>query len=316
MDTLNRIVQHEVGPKLYDRKTQTVVHERLPLKPWLEVEVMYSRPVDLLDNTGVVRDALVNESIHSGHEYNKESSVKYIPDFIKFYEIDMSQFQKENPSDYKTFNDFFIREVKPGKRPVSDPEDNTVIVSAADCRLVVFNSFEETKDLWIKGKRFSFEKLLNYDKALMEHFREGYVVNFRLAPQDYHRFHSPIAGRIKDIVTVGGTTYSVKTKALESEIDVLGENERDIIVIEGAEGIGKVAYVAIGAERVGRVTSIVKQGDLVKKGDELGFFSYGGSDIVVLFEKKVIWDEDLREYSLQGIETMVWANERIGKFQL
>jgi len=317
MQTIKHLVKGEdIGTQIYDRKNKQVINERRPVKEHLEAELMYQKPIDKLDEDGIVRHELLTESIHMGHEKNQEKSAKGIPDFIKFYDIDMTQFQKEKPEDFRTFNDFFIREVKSEKRPIASPNDPNIVTSAADCRLIVFNSLEETKDLWIKGKKFSFEKLLNHDQALTEHFRYGSVANFRLAPQDYHRFHSPVAGTIERITNVGGTLYSVKPKAINSEIDVLGENERDIIVIDGANGIGKVAFVAIGAERVGRVTTLRKEGATLQKGDELGYFSYGGSDVLCIFEKKVKWDQDLMEKSLNGMETMLHVNERIGTFDL
>lgn len=221
---------------------------------------------------------------------------------------------EENPEDYPTFNDFFMREIKPEKRPVADPNDDSVVVCAADCRLTVFDSLEECKNLWIKGTKFSFEELLNNDKELVEHFKDGVVANFRLAPQDYHRYHSPVAGRIVKIVPLPGETFSVVPKALESNIDVLGRNERDIIVIQ-TQDHGKVCYVPIGVEGVGKVVLYCKEGQEVKKGEEIGAFSYGGSDIVILFENPIEWDKDIREHSVNEIETLIKCNDRIGKFK-
>ena len=81
------------------------------------------------------------------------------------------------------------------------------------------------------------------------------------------------------------------------------------------ERTGEVAYVAIGARAVGRVITVIKEGDTVKKGAEVGYFSFGGSDVLVLFEKFIKWDDDLREYSKQGIETLVKCNTKIGQYQ-
>ena len=316
IQTIKHIIKGEdIGMQIYDRHNKQVINERAPLGEYLEDTLMYSDPIDKIDERGIVRHDLLTESIHMGHVNNKEKSASKIPSFIKFFDIDMNQFQKEKPEEYRTFNDFFIREVKKEKRPIASPDDPLVVTSAADCRLTVFNSLEETTNLWIKGKKFSFEKLLNHDKELTDHFRNGSVANFRLASQDYHRFHTPVAGTIERITNVEGTLYSVEPQAINSKIDVLGENERDIIVINGANGIGKVAFVAIGAERVGRVTTLKKEGAVLKKGDELGYFSYGGSDVVAIFENKVKWDDDLMEHSLNSMETLLNVNERIGVFE-
>ena len=314
MQAVKNLINSDVGPKLYDRKTKQTGNERISRHMYLRMEVMYSRPMDAIDRSNFVRHKLVTESIDYGHRNNQPESVDQIPEFIEFFETDMTQFKREKPEEYKTFNDFFTREIKEGARPVAEPEDNSIVVSAADSRLVVFDSLEESENLWIKGEKFSFEKLLGHDEALANIFRKGVLANFRLAPQDYHRFHTPVAGRIEHIKTLGGTTYSVEPCAIKSDVDVLGDNERDVIVIDAGEN-GKVAFVAIGAMAVGRVTTVIKEGDTVKKGDELGYFSFGGSDVVVLFEKFIKWDDDLKEYSKQGIETLITCNQRIGQYQ-
>lgn len=315
-EKFENLVNRDIGPKLYVRNEKKFQNERLALSEKIKFNLMYCYPFDKFDNTGLVRDLLLTESIHSGHQNTSAESKKYIPEFIKFHEIDMSQFKRENPDDYKSFDDFFTREVKPDKRPISEPNDNSVVVSAADCRLSVFESQTETKELFIKGKAFTFHKLLGGDTALYEIFKNGSVANFRLSPQDYHRYHTPVGGKIENIILSGRTTYSVEPVALKSDIDVLGENERHILVIDGDGGIGKVAFIAIGAERVGKVTTLVQIGQHVNKGEEVGYFSYGGSDIVVMFEKKVNWDQDIREQTLNGTETYLWVNEKIGKIDL
>lgn len=314
VERVKEIANSDIGPKLYNREKKKITHERLHLKDQIRFQTLYSRPMDKIDSSNFIRELLVTESIHAGHEYNQPESCKKIPEFIKFFELDMSEFERENIEDYKSFNDFFIREIKSDRRPLAEPDDDSVIVSGADCRLMVFNSLQETTDLWIKGEEFSFEKLLGHDKELTETFRNGVLANFRLCPQDYHRFHTPVSGTIGKITKLPGTTYSVEPCDIKSDIDVLGENEREIIIIDAGK-YGKVAFVAIGAKKVGLVTTLVKEGSRVKKGDELGYFSFGGSDVVLMFEKRIKWDDDIREHSVQGIETLLKFNQRIGRFE-
>jgi len=96
-------------------------------------------------------------------------------------------------------------------------------------------------------------------------------------------------------------------------VNVLCLNTRSIVTIQ-TENNGRVLFVPIGAEAVGSVKLIVQEGDTVKKGDQLGFFQYGGSDILAIFENKMEWDEDIRKHSLRSIETLLHVNERIGAY--
>lgn len=314
----------DLGPKLYDRENEIVIREKLPLFIWLENEVLYSRPIDVIDKTRFVRHQLKNETISSEHKYNTYASAKKIPEFVDFYNIQMDDFTPDNPHLYRTFNDFFIRHVKDGKRPVAALEDDSIITSAADCRLSVFNSVEDARNLLIKGKNFNLETLLTAnasedDSDKIEIVKEALsahssIANFRLAPMDYHRFHSPVTGYIEVIYHIDGEYFTVEPKALESDIDVLSQNSRSVISIKTEEH-GKVIFIPIGAEAVGKQIITVEAGQQVKKGDELGYFDYGGSDILVIFEHLVRWDEDIFSYSQQTIETLVKCNSSIGAFQ-
>ena len=172
MQTVKDVINRDVGPRLYHRHTKELGHETIPILRYLHMELMYSRPMDAIDRSKVVRNKLVTESIDYGHKNNEPESVDQIPGFLKLFNVDMTEYKRENIEDYKTFNDFFTREIKEEARPVAGPENSSIVVSAADSRLVVFNSLEETENLWIKGEKFSFEKLLGHDEALANIFRK------------------------------------------------------------------------------------------------------------------------------------------------
>jgi len=129
---IKRVQKRQLGPLLYIRATGETVREILPLQQWLENGIMYSKPLEFIDKTKFVRKKLKSENISSQHNNNTSASSKKIPGFIDFFNIKMSDFILENPRDYSTFNDFFIREVKPEKRPIDAPTDDAVIVCAAD----------------------------------------------------------------------------------------------------------------------------------------------------------------------------------------
>jgi phosphatidylserine decarboxylase precursor len=116
---------------------------------------------------------------------------------------------------------------------------------------VAYESVEESKKLWIKGRDFSLTNLV-MDTELAKEFADGPVASFRLSPQDYHRYHSPVTGKIKLFRSVPGTYYQVDPVALQSDVDVLTKNKRQFVVIE-TEEFGDVLFVAIGATDVGSV---------------------------------------------------------------
>jgi phosphatidylserine decarboxylase len=110
----------------------------------------------------------------------------------------------------ETFNEFFYRKLKPTARPVEAPNDPYRLVSAADCRLMTFECVSEATRLWIKGREFTVARLLGEAyKAEAERYTGGALAIFRLAPQDYHRFHSPVEGRIGPMTYISGEYYTV-----------------------------------------------------------------------------------------------------------
>jgi len=153
---------------------------------------------------------------------------------------------------FKTFNEFFYRKLKPGARTLASPDDPKVAVSPADCRMMAFPSINEATRLWIKGKEFSVKTLLQ-SQDLSTFFKDGSLAVFRLAPQDYHRFHSPVNGTLADYTDIQGTFYTVNPMAIrEREVDVFTENKRSFTLIDSQE-FGVVAYCIIGAMLVGSI---------------------------------------------------------------
>ncbi|CBI20028.3 unnamed protein product, partial [Vitis vinifera] len=213
---------------------------------------------------------------------------------------------------FKTFNEFFIRELKPGARPIACMERDDVAVCAADSRLTAFKSVEDSLRFWIKGRKFSIQGLLGKE-ICSSSFINGSLVIFRLAPQDYHRFHFPVSGTIECFVDIPGCLYTVNPIAVNSKYcNVFTENKRVVSVISTSD-FGKVAFVAIGATMVGSITFTKKKGDYVQKGEEFGYFSFGGSTVICVFEKDTIEiDEDLLENSTKSLETLVAVGMKLG----
>ncbi|KAK6919688.1 Phosphatidylserine decarboxylase-related, partial [Dillenia turbinata] len=191
------------------------------------------------------------------------------------------------PSEYfKTFNEFFIRELKPGARPLACIERDDIAICAADSRLMAFKSIDDSLRFWIKGRKFSIQGLLGTDVDC-DAFIDGTLVIFRLAPQDYHRFHFPVSGIIERFIDIPGCLYTVNPIAVNSKYcNVFTENKRVVSMIS-TKDFGKVAFVAIGATMVGSISFSKKEGDYAYKGDEFGYFSFGGSTVICVFEKIV-----------------------------
>lgn len=179
------------------------------------------------------------------------ASREKIKSFIDTYGINMADFTPCEASQYATFEKFFIRHHAPGSRPINKPKDKSSAIVVADSRVVVYDTVSETKKLWIKGSNFNLTNLV-MDKVLGSHFGDGAIASFRLSPQDYHRYHSPVTGRVKLFRSMPGDYYQVDPVALQSKVDVLTRNTREYIVIE-TEMFGDVLFVAIGATDVGTV---------------------------------------------------------------
>lgn len=136
--------------------------------------------------------------------------MKNIPSFIETYSIALNELLEPDPTKYPTMNEFFYRRLKPGMRPVQNADVAGAICSAADCRLVVYPSVDLAKTFWVKGAEFTIPHLLGVppDSDTAHAFAGASVASFRLAPADYHRFHSPLDGTVGEITDIPGQYYT------------------------------------------------------------------------------------------------------------
>ncbi|EKE21553.1 MAG: phosphatidylserine decarboxylase proenzyme [uncultured bacterium] len=146
-------------------------------------------------------------------------------------------------------------------------------------------------------------------KELAEKYKDGCMLLARLAPQDYHRFHFPCECVPKEARLINGFLFSVNPIAVRRNINILQENKRMITVLQTSK-FSEVLYVEIGATNVGSINQTFFPNSEYKKGEEKGYFSLGGSCIVLLFEKdKIVFDRDLVGYSSENIETKALLGE-------
>jgi len=311
-----KMVQHrQVGWLTVNRKTGEVIREQQPLVEKLRLLVLFNPIVEWVDTANFLRSWLHKRADAAFTRESSPESKKQIRPFIDFFKIDMEDFEPSDPDAYPTFYDFFARHHKPSSRPLHAPDDPTSAVCAADSRLVVYASVAESHRIWIKGRHFSIANLIQ-DKVAARPWDDGAVASFRLSPQDYHRFHSPVDGRVKWWKQLDGQYYSVDPLAITSTVDILTANARSAFCLTSPE-FGDVLFVAIGANEVGTVKLAEKAmtpGAEIKKGEEVGLFEFGGSSIILAFEPgRIGFDSDLLEYSEKAIQVDVEVKSSLGK---
>jgi phosphatidylserine decarboxylase len=212
----------------------------------------------------------------------------------------------EDSSRWKTFNDFFARYLKsPDQRPIAAPGDPSIVTSPADSKpqgiwaIDNRSNIVHKKGVTIKSKTFkSIAVLIGEDSAYKQAFANGTLTHTFLDVNDYHRYHFPIEGTIKEarIVKSDDAVGGIITWDAEAKRYLLDSNTpgwqnietRGCVIIEN-ENYGLVALLPIGMSQVSSVNfeETIKVGNKVKKGDMLGYFLFGGSDLVILFQKEV-----------------------------
>ncbi len=239
---------------------------------------------------------------------NRPGSTWKILDFVNKYQIDINEIEKPL-SYFKSFNEFFIRRLKPGARPIEMAPD--VLISPADGRLQVYKT-EMERVLPVKGQGFGLEELLGGSRAV-EPWVNGLCVKVRLAPFDYHRFCYVDYGHHGPAVHVGGRFHSVSPLALRQGLRIFQGNDREYMVLK-TNNFGQVLHLDIGAMAVGRIHQHFRDGTRFSKGQEKGYFEFGGSTIILLFQPGMVkMDADIIHYSDQDIECLVKYGSRIGK---
>ncbi len=271
----------------------------------LPISVAFLCVIKSIANHHIVRKLLRGLSFKQGVKYDDPASKNEIPKFIQFHQLDMTEVLL--PVDhFKNFNEFFYRQLKPDARPCSAPDNPLIIVSPADCRSVVFNKMDEATRIWVKGREFSIERLLgNTYPEDAKRYTNGALGIFRLAPQDYHRFHIPVDGIMGVPKKIEGEYYTVNPMAIRSTLDVYGENVRVVVPIDSVAH-GRVMVICVGAMMVGSTVITRTPGEHVARAEELGYFKFGGSTLLVLFEPGMMkFDDDLVDNSTGALETLV-----------
>lgn len=285
-----------------DRKTGEIKLETPPAEGLLNF--LYQNPLGKITLLPLVKRKFI--SALYGKKMDKKSSTKKIQPFVNELSIDMSESIK-SVGEFTSFNDFFYRKLKSEARPIENG-----FVSPGDGRLLAFENCSEVNDFFIKGRRFTLSEFLS-DNELANRFKSASMLILRLAPNDYHRFHFPCDGVPSDIIRIKGSYFSVSPYALASNFaKVFCENKREICLFNAKEK-GEIAIIPVGATMVGSIIETYQANKVTQKGDEMGYFAFGGSTVVVLIDKdKIKIDADLLENTKNKMETFVKMGEKIG----
>ncbi|NBO37763.1 phosphatidylserine decarboxylase [bacterium] len=290
--------------QVVDRKTQTTFVEKVYGDDVMKV--FYGHPAGLAVTTWLLTNRFLSNLYGA---YNDSAASKHkIEDFVQALGIDVSECSKDLV-EYVSFNDFFARKLRSGAREIAQEEN--AVASPGDGRLLVFPKINETTLSYIKWAPIELFELFNKNQELAGRYRNGACAVLRLCPSDYHRFHFPVAGKVGITKTVPGLLHSVSPYALEQGLPVYCLNKRTMCELKSNE-IGSVLLMEIGALFVGSIVQTYRAGTQVNRGDEKGYFKFGGSTCVMFFERgQIEFDPDLVKNSENGHETLVQMGERL-----
>lgn len=240
----------------------------------------------------------------------------FIKYFIKKYNVNMGEAVNSNPEYYKTFNEFFTREIKNNFRPISISE----LVSPVDGTISQIGRIKTDKIIQAKGKEFTSRALLGGDKNLSDIFNNGLFATLYLSPKDYHRIHMPCDGKLIKMIYIPGDLYSVNPLTARHIDALFARNERVVCLFEGLKG--PFAVVLVGATVVGSIKTSwhgivnsprraeLSQWDYdgsfkLAKGQEMGQFLLGSTVVLVFPDNSYEWEQSWKaEKTIRVGETM------------
>jgi len=229
---------------------------------------------------------------------------RLIRNFIRDYDVNMSEALHESIESYACFNDFFIRHLKPDARPVAEAG----IVSPVDGAISEIGSITAGKLLQAKGRDYSVRELLACEEGLSAQFNSGHFATLYLSPKDYHRVHMPIEATLKEMIYVPGKLFSVQPTTARVVPNLFARNERLVVFFDTP--VGLMAMVLVGAMVVGAIGTSW-HGDIrrgrkpvhftyqdatiaLNKAAEMGYFKLG-STVILLFadNQHMQWNSNL-----------------------
>ncbi|KJS30093.1 MAG: hypothetical protein VR64_17305 [Desulfatitalea sp. BRH_c12] len=288
---------------LYNRRTGLIEKEQVYGRQWMDI--FYGRPWGRRITDHLLCKHPLSR-LYGLMQKSKWSRRKIAP-FAAQYGIDLSE-AIVPAGGFDSFNDFFIRRLKPAARPL--PKDPSLLISPADSRLQVFEVADD-RPLTVKGTVLTLPQLLGVPN-LEPAFRGGLCLIFRLAPCDFHRFGYMEGGVQGPVHTIGGPLHSVSPLSLRHRPDIHSTNFRQWCFVQSPR-LGTMIQVEVGAMMVGSIVQRLPEGGPCQRGHEKGYFQFGGSTVIGILEHDhACIDPDILDNSRKGIETLVRYGEPIG----
>ncbi len=260
-----------------------LVYNALPEAPG-----KYIRPFDELANTDA-GDILFNDNVFSswfiefvdarGGYLKTPASSATLGKWMAWPDVHIDDYVVPEKG-FASFNDFFLRRLKPGARPLDGKGDPSVIVSPADGSICEIYAKDLDTNFKVKRDVINIRQTLN-NSAYADRFIGGKIFDILLWFTDYHHFHAPVSGRIVEIGEYAGS-YNYDFAHVDWYRE-LAKHKRTCYIID-SEKFGLVAMIPVGFWGVGSIITEVKEGDYIEKGQEIGHFGYGGSSILLVFE--------------------------------
>jgi phosphatidylserine decarboxylase len=291
--------------KYYNRKTKEYETEKVAGDKYLKW--IYASPIGM----GLL-ELLIKKKVFSkmyGAFCDSRRSIKKVKPFVEYFDIDMSHSVK-SINEFDSFNDFFTRKMKEDARLVHKTPE--ALISPGDGRLLAFENIDLNRLVQVKGSTYSLNELIA-DAKVATKFSGGVCVILRLCPTDYHRFHFVDDGVCEETVRIAGDYYSVNPIALSRVPELFCKNKREWSIFH-SKNFGDILHIEVGATCVGSILQTYTAREPVEKGDEKGYFKFGGSTTILFFEKdKVKIAKDIAAETEKGIETKVLMGETIGE---
>ena len=277
------------------------------------VKFAYGNPIGRLLGPFIASKML---SRFYGKAQDSLKSAQKVPPFLKNFDIQIDQYQKgsfqDNPieTSYQSFNEFFIRKFKEGQRSFTQKDNE--MGAFAEARYFGHESMTDELTIPVKGSMLRAVDLIG-NNELAKDFIGGPLMIARLCPVDYHRYHYPDDGKTLKSFTVPGDLHSVNPLALKFRQDIFIKNERRVSILN-TEHFGKLAYIEVGATMVGKIVQTHDESKPFKKGDEKGYFLFGGSTVVLCGEKRK-WapSQDILDNTKAGMETYIQLGDVVAK---
>ncbi len=228
--------------------------------------------------------------------------------FIRYFKVDLSESLITDIEQFPSFNDFFIRRLKSQARPL--PQDQDSIACPADGVISELGKILDGRLLQAKGCYYALNDLLGGDMKMSQYFRGGEFFTVYLAPKDYHRVHIPVSGTLKQMIHIPGQLFSVNTESVRGIPGLFARNERVICLF--ATDAGPMAVIFVGALLIGGVVTnwhgevtpsrgekpvnkIYQDSSIsFQRGDEIGYFQWGSTVIVLFGPDNARWQESLQ----------------------